>query len=165
MLNIDRVFQRLTTPDRRGNVPVPELAGKSVSDLRFIEFPQEIIIPAGGTFDTPVSVLAQPQQFAAGAIIVAIDADSVPDGQPSNPILTGRERFEIQFDYTQGDKLSTAFGQASALFGRNGEKDNFPAKELYMPPQQNIFTSVRTRLPEQLLVTVSFGCLVWRFAQ
>jgi hypothetical protein len=164
MLNIDRVFQRLTQVDKRGNIPVPELAGKSISDLRYIVFPQEIIIPAGGTFTTPVVVPAQPQQFAAGAVIIGIDADSLPDGQPSNPFLVGRERFEIQFDYTQGDKLSTAFGTASALFGRNGE-NQWPQKELYMPPQQNIFTSVRTRLPEQLLVTVYFGALVWRFAQ
>ena len=60
--------------------------------------------------------------------------------------------------------FSMVFGTASALFGRNGEQD-FPKKELYMPPQQNVFTSVRTWLFEQLLVTVKFEALVWRFAQ
>lgn len=167
--DIERIFRRLTTANASGVIAVPELVGKSPADMRLLHFEQEFILPAGGSFAVPTLVGPRPQNFAAGAVIVSINAGATPDGQPVNPFLTGTERFEIQIDYTQGDKLITGtnggFAHGAALFGRQSERGFLPEKELYMPPQQNLFTQVRTRLPEQLLVIVDYSALVWRFAQ
>lgn len=167
--NLDRIFALLTRPDSKGAIPVPELVGKSPSDMRLIHFSQEFNLAAGGTFAAPVEQGPQPVNFAAGAVIIGISGDSIPDGQPNNPWLTGTERFELQIDYTQGDRLMTGTNGgwqiASSVFGRNGEKQLMPERVLYMPPQQNFFTKVRTRLPEALYVQLDFAALVWRFAQ
>jgi hypothetical protein len=161
--NLDRIFACLTRKDSQGNIPVPELVGKSPADLRLLHFSQEFMLPAGGTFAAPVEQGPSPVNFAAGAIILGISGDAIPDGQPVNPWLTGNERYEIQIDYTQGDRLMTGlnggFQLASGLFGRNGEKQLFPEKVLYMPPQQNFFTKVRTRLSEPLYVTIDYATL------
>jgi len=167
--NLDRIFGVLTKPDSRGNIPVPELVGKSPADLRLLHFAQEFDLAAGGTFAAPSVVGPSPVNFAAGAIILGISGSSIPDGQPNNPWLTGPERFELQIDYTQGDRLMTGtnggFQIGASVFGRNGEKQLMPEKVLYQPPQQNFFVTVRTRLPERLYVTLDFATLVWRFAQ
>jgi hypothetical protein len=167
--NLDRIFAILTRKDSSGSIPVPELVGKSPSDLRLLHFAQEFVLPAGGAFAAPVAVPPAPINFAAGAVILGICGSSTPEGQPNNPWLTGTERFELQIDYTQGDRLMTGtnggFMLASALFGRNGEKQLAPEKVLYMPPQQSFFVQVRTRNPEALYITLDYATLVWRFAQ
>ena len=167
--DINRIFERLTKPNARGVIAVPELVGKSPADMREMDFTQEFILPVGGTFDVPKALGPSPVNFAAGAVIVAMGGDSCPDGQPVNPFLTGTQRFEFQIDYTQGDKLMSGtnggFALGSVMFGRNNERNMFNGKELYMPPQQNFFVQVKTRLPERLLVQFTYTALVWRFAQ
>jgi hypothetical protein len=155
MLNIDRVLERC--------VKKKFLTADEASVARVMAFEKVFILPAGGTFAAPSVLPAQQQNFASGAILVGIDFDSQPDGQPVNPYLTGRERFEITFSYPTGDRLINVTGLASAIRGRNGE-NQYPSKEVYLPPQQNIQIDTQTRLPEQLLVTVHFDALIWKFA-
>lgn len=167
--NLDRIFGILTKKTSSGSIPVPELVGKSPSDMRLLHFSQEFDLAAGGTFDQPVSQGPRPVNFAAGAIIIGISGSAIPDGQPNNPFLTGTERFEVQIDYTQGDKLqagsNAGWQVAASLFGRNSQREQMPEKVLYLPPQQNLFVQVRTRLPERLFITLDYATLVWRFAQ
>lgn len=155
MLNIDRVLQRA--------VAKKLLTADNASVARIINYERTFLLPAGGTFAAPSVVPALQQNFASAALIIGIDFDAQPDGQPANPWLTGRERFEITLSYPTGDRLINVLGLASAIRGRNGEKQ-YPQKELFMPPQQNVQIDVQTRLPDQLLVTVNFDALIWTFA-
>ncbi len=156
MLSVERVLERAI---KKGF-----LTANQAAVARIINYEKSFIVPAGGTFAVPSTVPAQQQNFASEALLVGVDADSQPDGQPVNPFLAGRERFEITFSYPTGDRLINTTGLAAAIFGRNGEKQ-WPQQFLHMPPQQNIQIDVATRLPEQLLITVNFDALIWNFAQ
>lgn len=155
MLNVDRVLERCVA---KGLITKAD-----AQKARVLNYEKSFVLPGGGSFSAPTTVPVQQQNFSSAAIIVGIDADSQPDGQPVNPFLAGRERFEITFSYPTGDKLVNTLGLASAMFGRNGEK-LFPSKEVFIPAQQNIQIDAQTRLPEQLLVTVDFAALIWTFA-
>lgn len=104
-----------------------------------------------------------PQQFPAGALVLGVQASSMPQGQPVNPFLQALERFRMRMTYNTSDGLVTDFGIGSALLGREGDK--FPQEALFLEANQVIQQRIQNITPERLIVTVAYHCLVWRFAQ
>lgn len=167
MLDLNHVWKRLAPVyDSAGNLKsgIADFKGKSLTDFRFLQFPQIITVGGSPDFNTLTQVGPLGQPFPGGAICIAIATSCTPAGQPINPWLRARERYELQLSYTTNEQLMTAFGQADAAMG-GGQWTEFPGKELWLPPQQQIQAIVRNLTPETIRITIAYGCLVWRFAQ
>lgn len=142
---------------------------KSETDLQFIVYTlafDRSAEPTGGDPGGPFQ-----QAFPANAtLVLGIQGSCIPDGQPDNPFVLANDRYRVLFQYNANQMGlvvaatgTIAGGIASSVFGQFG--DAFPARELALEANDVISGNVQNLTPEHIRGTLSFHCLVWKYAQ
>lgn len=143
---------------------VPQLERVKAGDLRYLIFVQNFVVAATVDPNNPTRVGPIPQNFPGGSIVFGLTSSSTPRTQPAIPTLGPRERFRVRFNYSTNESLSTDLAIADAVTG-SGRESIVPVKEVYLPPQQNILATVENLTTEDLLVSIGYHTLTWRYAQ
>ncbi|MBV8982252.1 MAG: hypothetical protein JO086_15220 [Acidimicrobiia bacterium] len=101
-------------------------------------------------------------------LVLGIQGGCTPDTQPQNPYIVGNQRYRVGFQYNSNSVgLVTPFGMQGALaetiFGLWG--DQFPARELVLEANDTIAQTVQNVSDTAITGTISYHCLIWKFAQ
>lgn len=154
-LNPDRAY------DQFKHLLAP-LGIKRLADLRPLTYGLNFVVPGSADLNVP-SIRSLPQQFPAGALVLGVKGACTPEGQPQNAFMPSLDRFQIRLSYNTSDGLIPQFVTGSAIFGQMN--DQFPQRALFLEAQQVAQTEILNLTPDQIRVSISFHCLVWRYAQ
>lgn len=153
-LNPDRAFSQFK------HLLAP-LGIKQVADLRPIVYGLTFTVPPSADLNAPIT-RSLPQQFPAGALVLGVKGACTPEGQPQNAFMPALDRFAVRLTYNTSDGLIPQFVVGSAIFGL--DNDQFPPRALFVEAQQVAQTEIANLTPDQIRVSISFHCLVWRYA-
>jgi hypothetical protein len=148
--NLERIFTRAKRRNR--------LSG-TLDEYKTQTRSATYILPASG------SIIGQPVDFAAGAIIISIGLEATMRAQAASAPRGSLDMIRIGMDLPSQDGTLVSGGpvRASCLCGRDGSRQ-WPEREIVMPKQGSISVSLTNLTTSDLDVDVSFNILIPRGA-